>query len=158
METVQALVELFRTNSESIPEPLSLIFRWLLGIFLILALLVAIWNLVKQPLALLWPKVLQAGMSVLQGAASAIEDPVEHRLLKHMGYFGILVFSYLGFLIFIFFGIAFILLLAFANPPLSGWRPVLGAGFVALLFYFAAFFKAEAGRDQLAYRHWRNGG
>lgn len=156
METLKSLLKLY-TEASFIHPVLKEIFELLFGIALISALLAFIAKSFPTRESISIARFLQGLMlNMFRGMSQSLEDPIEHRGLTHAKHIGNIAFGCSGFLIFLVWGLIFLVLAALNFENIQGLKSLLVAGLIALLFFFAMFFKAETGRAIVAYRNWRN--
>ena len=143
-------------DAVSVPEWLLQIAEFLMGFLLLASLVVAVWKVLnRQPFIGLFGLTRKAIDRIPPELNRALSDPIEHRFLKHAIFQINVIFACLGFLTFFVWAVLSGGLFAFAQPPLTGFKPLLAGGFVSLLGLGAMFFKAEAGRALVEYRVWR---
>ncbi len=155
--TLGPIVTLVKANIENLPTCFTLVFWHLVAAILLVSLLTILFRAAsnanfKGPMVAILSFTKNLLKSFLAGSFKAIESPIERPKTKLVVRALVIVHSYLMCLMFFAMFLAFAFAAVVAVAPVSLWLKLGQCGLIFLMLYLAAFFRAEADRDWLAFR------
>jgi hypothetical protein len=155
--TLDQIVTFVKANIANLPLWFTSIFWHVVAAILLVSLLIILFTAVsnskfKDPMLAILSFTKNLLRSFLAGSFKAIESPIDRPKTK-LAIKALAIFhSYLMCLFFFAMFLAFVFAAIVVALPVSFWLKLGQMGLILFMLYLAAFFRAEADRDWLAFK------